>query len=524
MSAGDFDVIGATLPGIPAFALGRNRSIAWGATNMFADVQDLYRERLDPSGSKVEFRGVMEPLQLLTEVIAVKGSADVRVDVRISRHGPLVSDAINANNATSPAESDPMEPLAFRWTALEEEDTTIVAFLRLNEAHNWAEFSAALREFVVPSQNFVYADVDGHIGYYAPGRVPIRASGDGLMPVEGWSGQAEWNGWIPFEELPHAHDPASHFLVTANNRPVPVDYKYALGFEYHEPYRAQRITDLLLKKQALTPDDFRTIQSDTFSLHAQTLLPLLLQHVRPESGQERQAVDLLRKWNFDAVGNSPAAAIFSAWFLRLAPALVEDELGPDITGTYARHFTFITRFVTSTLRAGSGFCDRADTPTPEPCDAIVTAALREGLTMLREQLGDDGTHWQWAAVHRTVFPHQGLDTVTGLRWLLSRSIRNRGDWSTVNVGAVDVTRPFEQTEIPGYRQIIDLSPANDSRYLGSVGQAGHFLSPHYDDALTDWHELRHVPMRMDPAKIGQDAIGRLRLVPVTSAAARSSGL
>src|SRR5207344_1987116 len=153
--------------------------------------------------------------------------------------------------------------IAFRWTALDAEDSTVTSILKVNEAHNWTEFTAALRDFVVPPQNFVYADVEGHIGYYAPGHFPIRKDG-------------EWAGWIPFDELPHAFDPPSHFIVSANNRPVPSDYKYLLGFDYHEPYRAQRITDLLSQKTQLTPDDFRAMQADTFSLHAQTLLPLLL--------------------------------------------------------------------------------------------------------------------------------------------------------------------------------------------------------------------------------------------------------
>ena len=522
MTAGDFDVIGATLPGTPAVAIGRNRFIAWGATNMFADVEDLYQEHLDASGTSVRFKGAMEPLRVVTETIRVKGREDVRVDVRISRHGPLVSDAINANNGVGPESKAAVEPLALRWTALDEEDRTIAAFLRLNDARNWTEFTAALREFVVPSQNFVYADTDGHIGYYAPGRVPIRATGDGLMPAEGWTGDMEWTGWIPFDDLPHTYDPPSHFIVTANNRPVPPDYRYVLAFDYHEPFRAQRITDLLRRTTRLTPDDFKAIQSDTFSPHAQALLPLLLAHVHPESDTDRRAVDLLGRWDLHATSDSAAAAIFEAWFLRLAPVLVEDALGP--TAAYQRRFTFVTRFVSTLLKKGSSrFCGHATPrrrspdlkagPTGGTCDERVTAALHQGVAMLTERLGPDMRRWRWDVAHRAVFPHQGFDTVPGLHWLLSRSIASQGDWSSVNVGAVDVTRPFDQTEIPGYRQIIDLSPAHDNRYLGSVGQAGHFLSPHYDDELRNWRDVRHVPMRMDRATIEQGAIGHLRLVP-----------
>ena len=514
MSAGDFDVIGATLPGTPAVAIGRNRFIAWGETNMFADVEDLYRERLDEGGTSAEFRGTMEPLTIIDERIQVKNAPGEVVKVRISRHGPLVSDAINANNAGSGPPPAAVEPLAFRWTALDDRDDTLMAFLKLNDARNWQQFTDALRDFVVPSQNFVYADVDGHIGYYAPGHVPVRSGGDGLMPAEGWTGDMEWSGWIPFDELPHVLDPPAHFIVTANNRPVPPEYGYYLAYEYHEPFRAQRITDLLSARTGLTPDDFRAMQADTFSPHAGALLPLLLRHVRPAGGREMTAVDLLKTWNFDATADAAAPAIFEAWFLQLAPRLAGDELGPEIGANYARRFTFITRFVTHALTSGSGtFCDDVRTPAAEDCDGVVTAALRDGLDLLSARMGADISNWRWGTAHRAVFAHQGFDTVLGLHWLLSRSIQSRGDWSSINVGAVATERPYDQTDIPGYRQIVDLSSANDSRFLGSVGQSGHFLSPHFDDELTAWRSVRHHPMRTERIRIEAGAIGRLRLVP-----------
>ena len=516
MSAGDFDVIGATLPGAPAVAIGRNRFIAWGATNVGADVEDLYRERLDPSGRFAEFRGVQEPLRLLTETVAVRGAAPVAVDVRITRHGPLVSDAINANNAAAPEggpKRTPLEPMALRWTALDEDDSTIVAFLRLNEARHWIDFTTALREFVVPSQNFVYADVDGHIGYYAPGRIPIRSTGDGSAPAEGWTGDAEWSGWVPFDDLPHAYDPPEHLIVTANNRPRPGD-RHLIALEYPEPYRAQRITELIRRKAGLTPEDFRAVQADTRSLHAEQLLPLLLNHVDPQTPADREAVDLLKRWNYDAGGDSAAAPIFQAWFLRLARTLAGDDLGPLVMEGYQGRFSFITRFVFNTLSEDeSAWCDDVGTPRRETCAEAVTAALHEGVADLTRRLGGNMANWRWDAVHRAVFPHLGLDAVRLLRPLLSRSVPNAGDWSTVNVGTVAADQLFEQHAIPGYRQIVDLSPANDSRFLHAVGQSGHFLSAHYADFLGDWRAVRHRKMRMDREEIDAGAVGRLRLVP-----------
>jgi penicillin amidase len=519
ISAGEVDVIGATLPGAPAVAIGRNRFIAWGETNVAADVEDLFRERLDPTGRFAEFRGAQEPLQLITETIHVKGAASVQLQVRLTRHGPLVSDAINANNAEIPREprAAVLEPLAFRWTALDPQDTTIVSFLGLNEARNWDDFKAALRDFVVPSQNFVYADVNGHIGYYAPGRIPVRAHGDGSSPADGWSGEAEWTGWVPFEELPHTYDPPEHFIVTSNNRPAPPPYPHLLGLEWTEPYRAQRITDLLRRKGKLTPSDFAAIQADTFSPHADALLPLLLERVHQQSASDEQAIGILRGWNRDARGDSGAAALFQAWLLRLTPAIAGDELGPLVTADYMglERSSFGARFLGRTLASpDSPWCDDVRTPARETCDDTVLTALHAAVGDLARQLGGDMTRWRWDAVHRAVFPHQGLDAVRLLRPLLSRSIPHGGDWSTVDVGPVIANRPYDQRSIASYRQIVDLSPANDSRFLAALGESGHPLSKHYDDFLADWAAVRHRPMRMDRKDVEAGALGHLHLLPV----------
>jgi penicillin amidase len=518
VSAGDFDMIGATLPGTPAVALGRNKFIAWGATNVAADVQDLYRERIDPSGRFAEFRGAQEPIRLISETIGVKGSEPVRVDVRVTRHGPIISDAINAMNAASktPPATPPLEPLAFRWTALDDQDLTLSAFLRLNEAHDWQDITSALRDYGTPSQNFVFATTDGHIGYYVPGHIPIRAAGDGSRPVDGWTGEFEWTGYVPFEELPHLYDPPAHFIVTANNRPSAAPGAPLLGLEYPNPYRAQRIVDLLREMTAqkkLTPNDFATIQGDTVSLHARDLLPRLLAHVQPTSSLDRAAVDILRNWNDDARGDQAAPAIFSAWFLHLAPAIVGDELGP-LTPGYETRFSSVTRFLQASLDRNPEWCDDVTTPVHETCDQAVTAALHAGMEELADKMGREPARWRWDRIHKAIFPHQGLDAVAALRPLLSRAVPNGGDWSTVDVGPVAADARYEQHSVPGYREIVDLSPANDSRFIEAVGPSGHFLSKYYDEYLSDWKAVRYRKMRTDRLQIESGAIGRLRLNPL----------
>jgi penicillin amidase len=515
VSGGDLEVIGATLPGTPAVALGRNRHIAWGATNVAADVEDLYREKLDATGEFAEFRGVPERVTHVIERIGVKGGQPVWLDVRITRHGPLISDAINANNAALPERRRPpvLEPLSFRWTALDPDDTTILAFLHINDAKNWDEFSSALRDFVVPSQNFVYADVDGHIGYYAPGRIPIRASGDGSTPQDGWTGAGEWNGWVPFNALPHAFDPPSHFIVTANNRPAGPGYPYLLGLEWAEPYRAQRIVNRLLERPRFSTADFAAIQADTESLHATSLLPVLAQRAHPVDPADREAIATVRHWNGDARGDSAAAAIFEAWFLRLAPTIVGDELGPAVTENYQGRFSYVSRFLARTLAsADDRWCDDVRTPKKETCDDAVTAALHDAVVDLKRRLGSDQARWRWDALHRAVFPHQGLDAVPVLGALLRQAAPNGGDWSTVDVGTVATDHWYEQRAVPGYRQIIDLSPANDSRFMNDLGESGHPLSP-YGAYLNDWHAVRHRAMRMTREDIERGAVGHLTLVP-----------
>jgi penicillin amidase len=322
MTAGDFDVIGATLPGAPAVAIGRNRFIAWGETNVAADVEDLYLERIDPSGKTAEFRGAQEPIRIIPETITVKGAAPIHLDVRVTRHGPLVSDALNAISAAAKTDPKPptYEPLAFRWTALDDEDSTVVAFLKLNDAHNWDEFSAALRHFVTPAQNFVYADIEGHIGYYAPGRIPVRASGDGSQPVEGWTGDSEWVGSVPFEDLPHLIRPS--ISSSQQNRPMPptilTSSHSSIGSVScptgHGSHRAEA---------NFMVSDFAVIRRHSRS--TQALLPLLLRHVgrRCAHGQGRSLLGcgISRDWRWCGLSD------LSKWFHHLAPAIVGDELG-----------------------------------------------------------------------------------------------------------------------------------------------------------------------------------------------------
>jgi penicillin amidase len=496
LSAPGFEVAGATIPGLPAVVIGHNAAVAWGITNAPVDVEDLFRERLDPSGTQAEYQGKWEPLTVDTETVEVKGRAPVTFQVRSSRHGPLISDAMNSGEEQRPAEQrGPLrEPLALRWVALEPEDGTLTALLGLNTAQSWEEFRAALSTYVAPTQNFVYADTRGNIGYYLPGLVPVRAKSS-PVPAEGWSADYEWTGWVPFDQLPQAYNPPSHFIVTANNQPVPRDYPYYLGREWSPPFRAERISELLEAKATLSPDDIAAMQGDTMSRRASALVERLLKLVTPANETERRAVELLKGWDGNMQGDSTAATIYGAWFIRLASGLLEDDLGETMTRSYRTHDVFTVPFLEQALaQPSSPWCDNRATAATETCVDVANQTFRAALAFLQERYGADPGRWRWDGAHQAVFAHQLLTNVPPLQPFVDRSVGTPGDGTTVNLGGFSFEQPFQQRSGATYRQVIDLGDLQNSRFIIAAGQSGNPLSPHYADKLASWQALGSMPM------------------------------
>ena len=461
--------IGASIPGLPAIVIGRNERVAWGVTNVNPDVQDLY---IEPEGA---------PLTSRREVIRVKGAPDVILTVRSSRHGPIISDA--GAGAVGPR-------VALKWTALQGGDTTMDAFLGLNYARNWADFTGALRSYVAPSQSFVYADVDGNTGYYAPGRIPVRRGWDGSLPVSG-DGSREWQGFIPFEQLPHTFNPADGLIVTANNRVVPDSYPHALGNDrnWAEPYRAQRITDLLDTGRKLTVADVQRVQLDTLSLvWADLKEPLLA--TRPGSNRARQALERLRGWDGQQTTGSVPSTLFEAWLMELQE-MARDELGNDAVMN--------SLSVLNQLRGNGELCavnGRGD------CAALLTRTLEAALTDLEDRLGPDLNGWTYGKLHTVASHHRAFGKVSALAWLFNHEAPTPGGTNTVNVARPE-HGTFRQTHGASYRQIVDLASPNRSVYIGSLGQEGHPLARHTADQQARWIAGEYLPMSTDPADWGR---------------------
>lgn len=499
LQGGRINAIGATFPGLPAIVIGHNERIAWGVTNTAPDVQDLYIERIDAQ-NYVEYNGRREPVTLINEVIQVKGAEPITLTVRVTRHGPIISDV----------QSDLPDTIAFRWTALDDEDSTIRAFLNINRARNWEEFVAALRDYKTPMQNFVYADVDGNIGYYAPGAVPIRRNGDGRTPVPGWTDEYEWIGYIPFEELPHIYNPPKDYVATANNRVVGDDYPYLLGTSWAAPFRVQRIIELIEQGNKLTVDDMRAMLGDVVSIQARELLPVF-RNITPAGPRDAAALELLRSWDGAMRADSAAAAVYQGYYFAALEAVFADELREFFTNTYRNRRDFAALALRAVLLDGhSEWCDDVNTiGVSEDCPTILAKALTNGLDAMAEAQGEsDPTRWRWDRVHQAVFPHNPFSQVGALRSLFERRIPNGGDTFTVNVAPVRITEPYLQYNAPSYRQIIDLSDLNNSRFMHTTGQSGNVLSNRYSDFLAMWQRVEDIPMRFSGAIEGDQLVLR----------------
>ncbi|AAS82314.1 penicillin acylase family protein [Thermus thermophilus] len=460
--------IGATLPGLPGVVIGRNERIAWGVTNVGADVEDLYLLE-EVEGRGYRYKGRVVPYGVREEVIRVKGGREEVLKVRETVYGPVITDAL---------EDPPKTPMALRWVSLDEEDHILMAFLGVNRAGNWEEFKKALLPYSAPSQNFVYADVEGNIGYIAPGKFPVRKEGHtGMVPVPG-NGEWDWLGYRRPEEWPQAFNPARGYLVTANHKVTPKGFPYALTYDWAEPYRAERIEELLLAKEKLSLEDMKAIQQDQKSLLYRDFRPVL-ELLTPLSEGARAWRDRLLAWDGTMAPGSEEALVFALWYTELT-RLPQREVGEAYWDE--------PRYLLKALKEGDKNCDQPETEYRESCLDYAALALERALDR-KEALGARA----WGEVHRARFPHAVL-THTPLKRLSDREVAFGGDRYTVNVGPFD-PETLAMGHGPSYRQIVDLSDMEGSLFVHPMGQSGHFLSRHYADLLPLWQRGDYLPMR-----------------------------
>ena len=497
VSAPGLEVSGATAPGVPFHILGHNARIAWGFTNTGSDVQDLFVERLDPADAgRYRTPDGPQPFHSREEIVAVRGAPPVTLIVRETRHGPVISDLLDEKPAGIAAD----EVLAFASVGLRNDDQTATALYALNRAGDWPQFTAALRRFHYPQQNITYADIDGNVGFYVAGRVPLRKSGDGATPVPGDNGDYDWSGFIPFEDLPHSYNPTQGWLANANNRVVGDSYPYALGRNWEEPYRAERIAQMLSGRPRFDIADMAAMQGDIESRAAVELLPLLLPALRTHTGFNQSGVAaraLLDGWDGDMRADMPQPLLFNQWLLDLNHALYADELGPD----YSRLARSLRpSFLRQILTRAPQWCDDITTATAENCGDQIVRAFETAVRRLAATYGDDPRRWRWAEAHQAQFSHRIFQRIPLLGDWSTITIATPGDDSTINRGTTstrDDDAPFAHVHGPVLRAIYDLADLTHSRFIIAGGQSGNILSPFYANMIERWRDLGYLVLNDD---------------------------
>ena len=508
------DLVGVTFPGVPMVVLGHNGRVAWGFTNTGPDVQDLFVEKVDPSDpSRYLTPTGWRAFEVRRERIGVKDGEDVVLEVRESGHGPILDDAWNEPGHGT----DSGQVLSLAWTALREDDLTLQAGLGLPHAGDWESFAANLENFHSPQQNISYADVDGNIGFLAPGLIPIRRSHrderTGMMPRPGWDASYDWQGFVPFDELPRVYNPPGGTITTANHRIVPDDYPHHLTFEWAGGYRAQRIMERLAARDRHDVESFRDLQQDRVSLFARALLPRL-RRVTIESGAGEtvlRARALLDGWDGDMDPDRAEPLIFHAWIWEFGRRVSADELGSFQQRAWGRKGPFLQRV----LEERGVWCDDGGTAPVETCDEMLARSLTIAMERIARDHGGDPSAWRWGEEHVAIAEHRPFGR-TPLAPLFNLSGAAPGSMYTVNAfgfGPLDDEEPFASTHGPSFRAIYDLADLERSLFIHSTGQSGNILSPLYRGFEEHWRNGEYITIPTQRATFELSARGRLRLVP-----------
>ena len=511
LSSPDIEMRGGSLPGTPGLVIGQSRHVAWGFTNVMADVQDLYVERVrsahEGEPAAYEFKGEWRPIEVTHERIGVRGRHPEAIEVWDTHHGPIVNRALAA--ATS-------EPLSLAWTALREPWPS-AAGVELGRATNGRELVEGLADFSVPCMNLVWGDSSGSIGYKLIGKLPRRPGGCPDLPKPGWSGDYEWDGYVPFDELPEIVDPPGGTIVTANNRIAPDDYPHHITSEYMDGYRAARIEELLAERPLHTLDDFERIQADLLSLPGRETARRLAR-LTPTDQPSLRAVERLRSWDHRMDPDSSAATIYAAFTSHFARAVADAVIGDAVGAGHwiSRSRIGFTEMTSSPWRFQARLLELWDEGDAEliggrEWDALALEALASALHELAERYGDDPKGWRWGRVHGLRFVHPLADGDTPssklLDRLLSRSVPAGGAQETVNcVGHVAHNGDYSGKWAASFRLLCDVGDPERSRWQHMTGQSGHPGSPHYDDLVQDWLAGRSNPVAQPP-------VAKLRLDP-----------
>jgi penicillin amidase len=500
LRSGDFDVAGVTLPGYPFVVVGHNRRVAWGFTNVGPTVADAYIENFNASGQYLTPEGWKDP-ELRREVIRVKGMQDVTVDVQLTRHGPIVTDLV-------PGET---RKIALRWTLY---DGVRNPFLQVDSAQSWDQFRRAFSEFDAPGQNVVYADVDGNIGYQATGKVPIRASGDGSLPVDGSNNAHEWTGYIPFDKLPSVFNPPSGFIGTANARITPDKYPYSISVEWEAPWRTDRIYRVLGSGRKFAASDMLALETDIYSEldhFVADKLVYAVDHAKNPSARAKQAADILRQWSGNMDADSAAPTIATRARVEIKRMLLEPKLGaaPQTAAPQAENSSTLSwksyRWMMETVWLENVLSHQPARWLPQnysTYDDLLAAAVEEVVKPAPADLNS----WKWGPEDSVTIQNPVLGRIPFIRrWTGPGEKPQSGSGYTVKAAGRDYG--------PSERFTADLSDLDASTLNVVTGESGNFLSPNYMDQWKAWYTGYTFVLPFSKTAVENAAAHRLMLEP-----------
>jgi len=514
LKGGRFDVSGVCLPGLPLPILGQNASCAWGFTNVMADDIDFFIETTDPDHpNQYLVDGQWRDMTLRSETIPLPDGRDTTIVIRETSHGPVISDI-------HPLVDNGKTVLSMAWTGHAVTDE-IEALFKIGTMHNWDDFTEAVKHFSVPGQNIVYADTAGNIGWRPAVSIPLRKDGGSLIPRDGSRSENNWQGTIPFDQMPYLFNPPEGIIVTANNKTVDDSYPFYISNLWADPSRAIRIKALFGDRTGLTVADVKVIQTDQVSMYAQEMLPNILPLLpTPENETEQEAQDLLQSWDGNEASDSPAALVFQALLRQCMIQVYKDELDaihPEAFAAYLDLPMIPLRNLQWTLEADSSqWIDNILTPDyRETREDVLATAFRNALKEIQSKVGDVPGTWSWGAVHTATHPHP-MGSVKLLDWLFDLNVGpfpSGGSSTTINNGEYRLMHPYSQVVGPSMRRIVDFGDLNQTRMILPTGQSGLPGSPHYDDQAQLYLAGQYRITLFDEDSIRSAGMDYLRLVP-----------
>jgi len=492
LKGGRFNVSGVCIAGIPMPVIGQNEHVAWGFTNSMVDDLDFFIETINPKNPN-EYRSGDKwlPMELVQETIPLKNGRDTTITIRITHHGPIISDVHGLLKEKNVA-------MSMAWTG-HWNTTEMDAWIKLNTMENWEDFSRGVRDFGVPGQNIVYADINGNIGWRPAVYIPVRKDGHTMVPRPGNDPDYDWKGKVPFEEMPYLYNPKKGYISTANNKTIGDEFPYYISGFWADPSRIEQINRRLDSMDNMSVEKMKSVQLDQTSPFAQEILPFIwLTETGEETGNLKRAYEFLKVWDGVEDVDSEAALIFHATMRNLVLNLYGDELallGQNYLEAYTGLKYLVHRKIREIFKTGeSSWIDNITTPNHvETLNEIISKSVADAIIELEESFGINISNWKWGDAHSLTHPHM-LSKVKILDKLFNLNVgpyRSGGSDKTPNAGGYSFNKPYHQTAGASMRRIVDFSKMNETQFILPTGQSGIPSSPHYRDQAEMYHSGKY---------------------------------